>query len=136
MKQERMLSYKTKIDFIIDNVRNFPIQPQNELEKKGIYYCIQTSIESIIDLIAMAVKDLGIPVKDDASNIDSIIQNRHLEQDLGEKLKKANGLRNILVHRYNGLNEKFIFQSLEEIKTLAYNWIDQIEKIIHESTIN
>lgn len=136
MRPERKIRYQEKINYIVDNVKDFPLKPSTELEKKGIYYCIQTVIESLIDLIAMAVKDIGIPVKDDVSNIDVLIEKRSIPIELGEKLKKANGLRNLLVHRYNGIDEKIIIESLTEIKTMAYHWIEIIELILDETTKN
>ena len=56
----------------------------------------------------MLVKDIGIQVKDDTANISEIVKKRNLDSELGEKLKRANGLRNILVHRYNEIDEKII----------------------------
>jgi len=50
----------------------------------------------MVDLIAMLVKDLGVQVKDDNINISEIIKIKKLNPELGEKLKKANGLRNSL----------------------------------------
>ncbi|MHA1438179.1 MAG: hypothetical protein ACTSPD_11430 [Promethearchaeota archaeon] len=47
--------YRDKINYIIDCLKVPPVEPENELEKRGIFYSLQTSIESVIDLIAMAV---------------------------------------------------------------------------------
>jgi uncharacterized protein YutE (UPF0331/DUF86 family) len=49
----------------------------------------------------MAVKDLGFPVKNDESNIMKIIKLENLDEKIGTKLKKAHGMSNIIVHRYN-----------------------------------
>jgi len=72
MKPERVKRYHDKINYILDNLKSIALQPSNDLEKKGIFYSIQTSIESIIDLIAMGVKDIGIQVHDDATNIANL----------------------------------------------------------------
>lgn len=131
MDELRLKRYRDKINFIIDNIKDLPIKPNNVFEKRGIFYSIQTAIESVIDLVAMLVKDLGIQVKEDETNINEIIEKRNLNPELGKKLRKANGLRNILVHRYNNVEDQIILDSVEEIKELLYQWIDIVEEIIN-----
>lgn len=131
MDEIRLKRYRDKINFIIDNIKDLPIKPNNVFEKRGIFYSIQTAIESVIDLVAMLVKDLGIQVKEDETNINEIIEKRNLNPELGKKLRKANGLRNILVHRYNNFEDQIILDSVEEIKELLYQWIDIVEEIIN-----
>ncbi|MEJ2248683.1 MAG: DUF86 domain-containing protein [Candidatus Lokiarchaeota archaeon] len=109
-----------------------PRNPKNELEKKGIFYSLQTSIESMIDLVAMSIKDLGIPVEDDTTNISNFIKKRDLSKNLGINLQKANGLRNLLVHRYNNVDDEIIMNSVTEIKNLLFSWLDEIEKLLNE----
>jgi len=132
MDDLRIKRYRDKINHIVDYIKDLPIEPRNELEKRGIFYSLQTSIEAIVDLIAMLTKDLGIPVKDDNANISAIVKRRKLKSGLGEKLKKANGMRNIIVHRYNDFEEKIILNSVEEIKELLPKWIDVVEEILLE----
>jgi len=132
MDELRIKRYRDKINYIIEKVQNFSIEPKNELEKDGIFYSLQTSIESTIDLIAMLVKDIGIPVKDDPINIDEIVKKRNLDPKLGEKLIKANGMRNILVHRYNEIDEQIILNSVKDVKNVLLKWLDVIEVVLNE----
>jgi uncharacterized protein YutE (UPF0331/DUF86 family) len=126
----RKKRYQDKINYILDSFKVLEEDPKNELEKRGIFYTLQTSIEAVVDLIAMAIKDLGIPVKDDETNIMELVNRESLNEILGLKLKKANGMRNIIVHRYNEFEEKIILNSIKEIKTLLMNWLDIIEKMV------
>ena len=41
-------------------------------------------------------------------------------------------LRNLLVHRYNGIEEARIFQEIEIIKKYLLVWIDNLEYLINE----
>ena len=134
MDELRIKRYRDKINHIIDYIEDLPIEPRNELEKRGIFYSLQTSIEATIDLVAMLIKDLGIQVKDDDTNISEIVKARKLKSELGEKLKKANGMRNIIVHRYNDFEEQIILNSVEEIKDILYQWIKIVEEILNEIT--
>jgi len=132
MDELRSKRYRDNIQHIFNYIQELPLEPKNELEKRGIFYSLQTSIEAMVDLIAMLVKDLGIQVKDDNINISEIVKVRNLDFELGEKLKKANGLRNIIVHRYNEIDEQIILESVEEVKDLLLRWIEIIEECINE----
>jgi len=132
MDDLRNKRYRDKIQHIFDYIQELPLEPKNELEKRGIFYSLQTSIEAMVDLIAMLVKDLGIQVKDDNINISEFVKVRNLDFELGEKLKKANGLRNIIVHRNNEIDEQLILDSVEEVKNLLLHWIEIIEECIDE----
>ena len=113
MDELRLKRYHDKINYIIDNIEDLPIDTKNKFEKRGIFYSIQTAIESIVTLIAMLIKDIGVQVKDDEINITTIVKKRNLNPELGVKLKKANGLRNILIHRYNEIDEQIILDSVD-----------------------
>lgn len=132
MDELRNKRYHDKIQHIFDYIQELPGEPKNELEKRGIFYSLQTSIEAMVDLIAMLVKDLGVQVKDDNINISEIIKIKKLNPELGEKLKKANGLRNIIVHRNNEIDEQIILDSVQEVKVLLLDWIEIIEDSINE----
>jgi len=132
MDELRIKRYHDKIHHIIDYIQELPIKPRNELEKRGIFYSLQTSIEAMVDLIAMLVKDLGIQVKEDITNISKIVEVRKLDPELGENLKNANGLRNIIVHRYNEIDDQLILDSVEGIKNLLLKWISIVEEILGE----
>ena len=132
MDELRSKRYKDKIQHIFGYIHDLPLIPKNELEKRGIFYSLQTSIESMVDLIAMLVKDLGIQVKGDNYNINEIIKIKKLKPELGEKLKKANGLRNIIVHRYNDIDDQTILESVQEIKALLFDWVKIVEDTLDE----
>ena len=132
MDELRIKRYRDKINHVVDYIKDLQIKPKNELEKRGIFYSLQTSIEAVVDLIAMLTKDLGIQVKDDNANISEIVKRRKLKSELGEKLKKANGMRNIIAHRYNDFEEKIILDSVEEIKDLLPKWVGVVEEILNE----
>jgi uncharacterized protein YutE (UPF0331/DUF86 family) len=134
MDELRIKRYHDKINHIVEYIKDLTTDPTNELEKRGIFYSLQTSIEAVVDLIAMLTKDLGIQVKDDNTNITEIVKKRKLKPELGEKLKKANGMRNIIVHRYNDFEEKIILDSVEDIKDLLPKWIEIVEGILNELT--
>jgi uncharacterized protein YutE (UPF0331/DUF86 family) len=134
MDQLRAKRYRDKINYITENLHYFDAAPKNELEKRGLFYTIQTSIEGIADMIAMALKDLGLEVAEDAYNIDKAIEVFKVSKDQGERMKLANGMRNILVHRYNGVDEAIVLDSIGELKRDLVEWIEIIEDFLSKVT--
>jgi len=97
-------------------------------EKFGIYHASQIITEVITDIIAMVTKDLKVKPKDDYSNIDYLEETELISKELAINLKKLNGLRNVLVHDYNGLDDRIAFKGIKE-----YNpFIEQFKEVIKE----
>ena len=78
----------------------------------------------------MYVKDLNIVPKDDYSNLDILIKKDLISKDLCKNLKKANGLRNHIVHEYNGINEEIAYdailnllEDLKKFKEMIKKWL-------------
>ncbi|MFO8018546.1 MAG: HepT-like ribonuclease domain-containing protein [Promethearchaeia archaeon] len=132
MEKQRILRYREKFDFVQEKIQYFNIKPEKKLEKWGLFYAVQTSIESIYDLIAMLVKDIGLQVKDDENNVNALINERNLDPEIGKQLKDAKGMRNVIVHQYNGVNEQIVLESLPTLKSLIKTWLNEIEVILNE----
>ncbi len=126
---ERRNRYRARIGYIIEKMDALPdnIDILDDLGVDGILYRTQTSIEAAMDIVAMLVKDIGIEVKDDYDNIDTIVEKKLIGKDLEEELKRLNGMRNAIVHRYGDVNTEFILKNLERIKEILYRFIKEIE---------
>jgi uncharacterized protein YutE (UPF0331/DUF86 family) len=91
----------------------------DEVTERAALYSLQTCIESGMDIIAMKVKDLGLVVEDDYTNIEKLIQGNVIALKEGELLKEFNGIRNAVVHKYNSLEMAIIKEALERIAEFA-----------------
>lgn len=141
MEEERIKRYNDKLEYFNQTIKNLEEWTENidvkeftenlELQKQyAIYHAFQISLEIITDVIAMIVKDSNIVPKDDYSNIDILKNKDILTSGLAVKIQEANGLRNRIVHDYNGLDNSIAYQSiLECIKSLkkfneeVRNWV-------------
>ena len=132
MDELRLKRYTGKINYIVESIPFISTRFTKEIERRGAYYSIQTTIESLVDLIAMLVKDFGLIVKNDAENIHMLVEHKNISPEMGERLIKANGLRNILVHRYNGIDDSIILNSIQEISDVTEIWLNKIEELINE----
>ena len=132
MRDKRIARYREKIEYIIEALEQIPEKPEKPIEISGTFYNLHTSIESAMDIIAMLLKDLGFRVEDDYSNIEKLVELNVIDEELGEKLKMCNGLRNWLVHRYNRIDTKIVLESVEEVRKILTKFIERVEGVLNE----
>jgi uncharacterized protein YutE (UPF0331/DUF86 family) len=109
-----------------DDVNKF----KNDLSLRdqfSIYHIYQLIIEVISDISAMLVKDLQEIPKDDYSNLEFLNENDIISDKLIRDLKKANGLRNRVVHNYNGIDEQIAYKGIKEYLPSLENFLEVIQ---------
>lgn len=133
MNKERLQQYSAKIDYIVEKLYTIPdeIDLEDSLYVDGILYRVQTSIEAIMDIIAMHIHDSGISVGDDYNNIELIASDIQLSADIESNLKKLNGMRNVIVHRYGNVDAELVICNLDTIKETISEFIDNIEDVLN-----
>ncbi|PWR71606.1 DUF86 domain-containing protein [Methanospirillum lacunae] len=139
MDEDRRLRYQDKINWIhgrADLIDTW-FKEINEISGPGcdtktmlaIFKAFQEITEATMDCISMILRDTKVPARDDYSNIDQISLFSAEQKRL---LREMNGLRNRIIHRYNGTDEVLalagINQSLPEICLL----VQVIEEWIHK----
>ena len=135
MDAERKARYKEKIKYVVYNLRIVKelVPDPNEIETLALYYALSTSIESVMDIIAMVVKNSGEVPKGDEYNINFIEKENFIESDTAIHLKKCNGLRNFLVHQYNGVDREIVLASVADVKKTLTQFIEIVEVYLNES---
>ena len=88
----------------------------------------QEVIEICIDLLAMKLRDNKIPLQDDYSNIELALSSKLLSLEESEIIREIRGLRNRLVHEYNGLNIDILFESLKRLLPPIEDYLERIRK--------
>lgn len=91
---------------------------ENDVTERALLYSLQVAIDISMDIIAMKIKDMGLKVEDDATNIEKITDKNLIFKDEGDFLRQMNGVRNFIVHRYNHLDMGFINEALSRISEL------------------
>ncbi|MFO8020717.1 MAG: DUF86 domain-containing protein [Promethearchaeia archaeon] len=118
-KLEHFKSYMKNLENWIKDIGKKDFLAINLKDQFAIYHAFQLSVEIITDLIAMTVKDLKIKPRDDYANIRYLKETKFLSEELTESLKKMNGLRNVIVHDYNGIDELLAFKGIKtNIRTM------------------
>jgi uncharacterized protein YutE (UPF0331/DUF86 family) len=111
MDEDRRDRYRDKIFWILDRMDLIetwldeisPEIPISDIKTLlAIFKAFQEVVEATMDFIAMYLRDSGIPSRDDYSNIDRIDL---FSIDQKGTIRAMNGMRNRIMHRYNGTDE-------------------------------
>ena len=130
---KRKDQYSRKFEFIIDKISILPDNiEENIFYIDALFYRLQVAIDVAMDVVAMLCKDLGITVRDDYSNIDELENLNIFQKDLLMNLRRLTGLRNVLVHRYNKIQEEKIIKEKENFVNSLKKFVKDAEKIINE----
>ncbi len=134
---KRKEQYKRKLEFILEKITTLPENPkENEFYVDALFYRLQISIDAVMDIIAMLCKDFGITVKDDYTNMEELEKLNLFTPNLIMDLRKCNGLRNVLVHKYNKIEEELIFQEKNNVIKILDTFIKKVEVIVNEKIEN
>lgn len=90
----------------------------NDVTERALLYSLQVVVEISMDIIAMKVRDMGLKVEDDATNIEKITDKKIISQNEGDFLRQMNGVRNFIVHRYDYLDMDIVNEALSRISEL------------------
>ena len=119
MRRERYVQklneLKERLVFIKGNIGWKEEFLENRILRKGIYKEFQEAVEIVSDVAAMIAKDLGFAVEDDYRNLEAAGNSIGLGEKTVLALKRANGLRNVLVHEYNGIIDERAYESILEL---------------------
>ena len=94
---------------------------------------LQIAIESCIDTATHLASGLNLPGQNTSADVFRLLaQEKIINENLAEKMTKACGLRNILVHQYLKIDYKIIHQSshegLDGLREFAKTVVDFLEK--------
>jgi len=110
----------------------------DDVTERALLHSLQVCVEVSMDVVAMLMRDMGLVVKDDYTNIEKLTREMVVDKEECETLKDYNGLRNAVVHRYNHLDMKYVMDGLAGIDELysivtklagAYEQLEGVEAI-------
>ncbi|MFW6305350.1 MAG: DUF86 domain-containing protein [Candidatus Saliniplasma sp.] len=121
MRKERYLKKIEKLEKEKEYIQKHEIE--DDTTERAVLYSFQVSIEITTDIIAMKVKDIGRVVEDDYSNIEKLVDEGIINQKEADLLKRFNGVRNAVVHKYDKLDIGIIKKAsdkLDELSNIVY----------------
>ena len=88
----------------------------DETMQMAIIYAIQVCIDAIVDLVILiGTKVYEREYEGDYEMFESLFEEGIIREDVFEKLRKMNGLRNAIVHAYDSLMIDEIYDNYDEI---------------------
>lgn len=101
------------------------------LVKRTIEREIQLIVECATDINNMILKKLKKgPSKDYFNSFIDLAENHILEMEFALKIAPSTGLRNILVHEYQQIDDSIVFKSVENITKYYLHYIDVISSYL------
>lgn len=145
MDKERLKRYKEKLEYLdktfgnlkewISYIEEKEFISESAVQKRySIYHAFQIAIEITADLAAMMVKDEQIVPKDDYSNISTLYEKKIIESEICSGLKEANGLRNRIVHDYNGLDDSLAYERILDLMTIFKEFRKEVNKWLRKNS--
>ena len=120
LEENRRILTKIKEEYTIEDII------ADKVDEWGLRYGLFESLQIVIDLACSCVaeKNLGVP-NNYSECITILITNKYLENELGEKILRMVGLRNLLVHEYGmpvpqnaGIDIKKLYEYLSHIQDI------------------
>lgn len=115
----------------LERIKPKDFEEYEKIEKKrACERLLQISVECVLDICNMIVseKKLGTPV-DEEDIIEKLVKAKIIPKSLGEKIREMRGTRNILVHKYGYVDDKTIYEILEDNLKDFEEFIEIILKI-------
>ncbi len=134
MDKTRKKRYNQKINELIDRLEfieeNIPADETTFVEdrilRKALYKEFQEAVEVMSDIAAMLMKDMQRAVEDDYTNIENACMRLGIESEQCSLLKRANGLRNVLVHEYDGVDNSLAYESIKEVLPAIKSFLNRV----------
>ena len=101
----------------------------DDVTKRALLYALQVCVDVVMDVAAMTTKDLGLAVEDDYTNIEKLEREKVLTSEEAELIRRFNGLRNAIVHKYNRLDLVAVQEGLDNIEAL-YVVLDKLVEVV------
>ncbi len=101
----------------------------DERNKLAVYKAFQESVEAITDICAMFLIDTNRGVGDDYENLKKC-SDKLYPKELLSSLREANGLRNRVLHEYNGLEDLNAYKSIKRLNKDLKTFEKEVRKCI------
>ena len=136
MDKNRISRYVSNIQLIEERIEDIKLWEYDFTTDKrsrlAVYKAMQEIVEASMDVLAMRLKDSEKLPMDDYTNIDRAYKSGIIDERIKYALEEANGLRNRLVHGYNGINETVALESMKSLFPLFEAYIERMRQWLKE----
>ncbi|NJE10352.1 DUF86 domain-containing protein [Thermococcus sp. MAR1] len=126
MRRQRYLEKLERFEEEYEFIKSHEMK--DDVTQRALFYSLQLCVDIAMDIVAMLVKDLGMTVEDDYTNIERLRKAKVISEGEAGLLRAYNGLRNAIVHKYDRLNLDAVREGLSRIDELYEIVIKLVEK--------
>ena len=89
-------------------------------------------IEAVVDLSFLIIKEKGLKTpEDDKKSFEVLTKEKIITEIIGNKLKDAKGMRNIIAHDYGSVDDEIVFESItSELIKDVNEFLKEVKKSI------
>ncbi|WP_048149247.1 DUF86 domain-containing protein [Palaeococcus ferrophilus] len=134
MRRQRYLEKLEKFEEEYEFIKGHEMR--DEVTRRALLYSLQVCVDVAMDIVAMLTKDLGITVEDDYTNIARLERKGVLSREEASLLRKYNGLRNAIVHKYDRLDLNAVedgLKRMDELYGIVLKLVEEYERLGQES---
>jgi uncharacterized protein YutE (UPF0331/DUF86 family) len=125
-KLKVLLAYYHELKQMTDNLTLENYQSQTML-KRAVEREIQLIVECATDINNMILKKLSKgPAKDYFNSFLDLAENQVIEMEFALKIAPSTGLRNILVHEYQEIDDLIVYRSINSVLVYYLQYLDRI----------
>ncbi|MGQ4914467.1 MAG: type VII toxin-antitoxin system HepT family RNase toxin [Candidatus Asgardarchaeia archaeon] len=142
MKDKRKAQYSRKLNVIYNGLSLLSewIVPMSVDEfvsdiktRYAIYKVFQEVVEAAMDICAMIMKDIGEEPKDDYSNVEYLSNENIISKKVEDALINANHVRNWIIHKYNKLDDRIIYERILDMMDDLEKFAEEISKWLEQN---
>lgn len=120
-KEFQQLTEKLSIDEYLQNI----------IKRRAIEREIQLIVECATDINNMILKKLGRgPSKDYFNSFIDLAENDIIDMSFALSIAPSTGLRNILVHEYQEIDNTIVYKSIQHVLDYYLQYIEKIAKYL------
>ena len=121
MVKERILAKLDELDLYMSELRE--IMPKsyeeyiNSIEKKrSCERLLHISIECVIDICALLAKEINAGIPSGEEDMFAKLEKKGaITTEMKDILKRMKGFRNVLVHRYEDVDDELVYENLNRL---------------------
>lgn len=103
------------------------------LVRDGIYKNVEFCIQQVIDICSIINSDLELGVPSDEGEIlENLKEEKILNSELFERIKRMRGFRNVLVHQYGRIDDELAFENIRDGLEDFQHFVDEVENFLSE----
>ncbi len=129
--EDKIKQVEEYLDKLMSNIpANFGEYAKNDILKRGCERYFEMIVEAVLDISFMIINIRKFETPgDDLDAFEILKNNKVISEQLHIKLKEAKGMRNFIIHQYERINDRLVYDAIKnELKRDIEEFLKDVEK--------